>query len=554
MAGEEATDTRTQAMKFEISHIDIGSSGDCQDKIPMDIKNQDETTLELSTTESEASKDFNETNDYGHYLLTCREGNHQTIQTPDIEEINIVLNDKEQAGDRINRDDSSNTESSRTFAIISSIDRLREEISRVLADDSEGGSGTSEEKEEDDDKAKGPRTSFDIASIDRLRQEISEALTDDPKGDIIHKESGAREEDEEDGDETKAPQFFDLASFKKMTREIDGASGEPSDGGSSSGESHVSEEKEENGDETKAPQFFDLASFKKMTREIAGASTGEPSDGGSSSGESLVSEEKEEDGDETKAPQFFDLASFKKMTREIGGTSTSEGESSSSKSSVSEEREQDGDSNNKDGTQAKKPMFDVAAFKMMAQEINGTVSSSDDSTDCDSEEEKDQFPMNDDISISEGEEDPPPPPPFPPVLFREFSLGDSKNVFTSPSASHKSFTSPSASHKSFTSPHASHKSFTSPSASHKSARQLNSPGSSFSNLDDDSLRGISTSLVVKQQLSEQGVRFADTVDEKDISRLHQSAIEGLFYSDEDFATFRYTAFMEDCGLDPNDFD
>jgi hypothetical protein len=66
--------------------------------------------------------------------------------------------------------------SSRTFAFISSIDRLREEISGSQAKVSEGGSGTSEEKkEEDGNKAKGPRT-FDISSMDRLRQEISEAL------------------------------------------------------------------------------------------------------------------------------------------------------------------------------------------------------------------------------------------------------------------------------------------------------------------------------------------------------------------------------------------
>jgi hypothetical protein len=244
----------------------------------------------------------------------------------------------------------------------------------------------------------------------------------------------------------------------------------------------------------------------------------------------------------------------------MGGTSASEGESSSSESSVSAEREQDGDSSNTDGTQAKKPrtMFDVATFKMMAREINGTVSSSDDSTDCDSEEEKDQFPMNDTSSMSgssEGEEDPPPPPPFSPALFREVSRRDShKNIFTSPSASHKSFTSPSASYKSFTSPSASHKGFPSPSGSYKKLRRLNSLGSSISNLEDDCLRDISASLAVKEQLSKQGVRFADTVDEKDISRLHQSAIEALFYSSEDFATFRYTAFMEDCGLDPDDYD
>ena len=83
---------------------------------------------------------------------------------------------------------------------------------------------------------------------------------------------------------------------------------------------------------------------------------------------------------------------------------------------------------------------------------------------------------------------------------------------------------------------------------------LNSPGSSIGILDDNFVKDISASLVVKQQLSKRGVRFSDTIDEQDISRLHQSALEELFYCSEDFATFRYTAFMEDCGLDPDEFD
>jgi hypothetical protein len=71
---------------------------------------------------------------------------------------------------------------------------------------------------------------------------------------------------------------------------------------------------------------------------------------------------------------------------------------------------------------------------------------------------------------------------------------------------------------------------------------------------ENSVRDISASLVMKKQMSRRGIRFSDEIDTKQISFLHKSAIEDLFYHSEDFADFRYKAFMEDCGLDPNDFD
>ena len=59
---------------------------------------------------------------------------------------------------------------------------------------------------------------------------------------------------------------------------------------------------------------------------------------------------------------------------------------------------------------------------------------------------------------------------------------------------------------------------------------------------------------MKQELSKRGVRFSDEIDEKHISRLRQSCINEMFYMSDEFAAFRHEAFMEECGLNPDDFD
>jgi hypothetical protein len=72
---------------------------------------------------------------------------------------------------------------------------------------------------------------------------------------------------------------------------------------------------------------------------------------------------------------------------------------------------------------------------------------------------------------------------------------------------------------------------------------------------EGSIRDISASLVVmKQLMTKRSVRFSDEIETKEISPLPNSAIENLFYASEDFANFRYEAFMEACGLDPNEYD
>lgn len=48
------------------------------------------------------------------------------------------------------------------------------------------------------------------------------------------------------------------------------------------------------------------------------------------------------------------------------------------------------------------------------------------------------------------------------------------------------------------------------------------------------------------------VTFSDVVDTKDILKL-EGSFDLLFYSDNELAEMRHKAFMEDCGLDPDEF-
>lgn len=49
------------------------------------------------------------------------------------------------------------------------------------------------------------------------------------------------------------------------------------------------------------------------------------------------------------------------------------------------------------------------------------------------------------------------------------------------------------------------------------------------------------------------VRFTDEVEMNEISRLRNSVIAEMFWASEDLANFRYEAFMEEAGLDINEF-
>lgn len=51
-----------------------------------------------------------------------------------------------------------------------------------------------------------------------------------------------------------------------------------------------------------------------------------------------------------------------------------------------------------------------------------------------------------------------------------------------------------------------------------------------------------------------GISFSNVIDEREIPILPRSKSNDFFYDDEEIATFRHEKFMEDCGLDPNDFE
>lgn len=58
----------------------------------------------------------------------------------------------------------------------------------------------------------------------------------------------------------------------------------------------------------------------------------------------------------------------------------------------------------------------------------------------------------------------------------------------------------------------------------------------------------------EQAQLEKQVRFEDEVQLNEISKLRRSMLEDMFYASEDLANFRYEAFMEELGLDMDEFD
>jgi hypothetical protein len=89
----------------------------------------------------------------------------------------------------------------------------------------------------------------------------------------------------------------------------------------------------------------------------------------------------------------------------------------------------------------------------------------------------------------------------------------------------------------------------------KGRQQDGSESSSISDL-STALAAIVQSPVGKMALDKtrRNVRFQDEIEENEISRLRQSMIADLFYASEDLAEFRYEAFMEEAGLNVEEFD
>ena len=75
------------------------------------------------------------------------------------------------------------------------------------------------------------------------------------------------------------------------------------------------------------------------------------------------------------------------------------------------------------------------------------------------------------------------------------------------------------------------------------------------NLQDDDLDKLNNVIGEKKEVQQdRGVKWRASVREQRISKLRASIIDDLFYTDDEIADFRYSKFMEECGLDPEDFD
>ena len=66
------------------------------------------------------------------------------------------------------------------------------------------------------------------------------------------------------------------------------------------------------------------------------------------------------------------------------------------------------------------------------------------------------------------------------------------------------------------------------------------------------VRDLSRSLIVKKSLSIRGVRFSDNVQIQEIAKYSCSVLDDLFYDSNELANFRYEAFLEQCGLGPEE--
>ena len=64
---------------------------------------------------------------------------------------------------------------------------------------------------------------------------------------------------------------------------------------------------------------------------------------------------------------------------------------------------------------------------------------------------------------------------------------------------------------------------------------------------------IRRSLAMKKSLSDREVRFSDDVQIQEIAKYSSSVLDDLFYDDDQLSNFRYEAFMEKCGLDPESY-
>mmetsp|Transcript_17920 Transcript_17920/g.50848 ORF Transcript_17920/g.50848 Transcript_17920/m.50848 type:complete len:131 (-) Transcript_17920:3480-3872(-) len=76
---------------------------------------------------------------------------------------------------------------------------------------------------------------------------------------------------------------------------------------------------------------------------------------------------------------------------------------------------------------------------------------------------------------------------------------------------------------------------------------------SFS-LGNGSLGNLRKSIAMKKQMAKSGIQFNDNVDVMRISFMSNSVADICFWTDDELADFRHEAFMEECGLNSEDFE
>jgi hypothetical protein len=345
---------------------------------------------------------------------------------------------------------------------------------------------------------------------------------------------------EKDGNEVKSAFALDISSVKRLSSQMYGKSGESLDGSIMLDDSSDSEEEKDQSakdveSEVASPNF-DLSSVKRLSKQMYGAA-GESLDGSVMSDDSRNSEEEKDHASQDVA-HTFDASSVKRLSKQMYRESGESLDGSISADSSDSEEEKDPSPSTKDmdndASQQVSPKFDPSSVRRLSQETYGKTGESldegtisDDASDNHSEEAKDRFPSLKDM-------DAPPNRTYsskPSIAFDDFEEQEKKE-----------------------SPHRSPRPMQGRGRSERKSITMDALSGSFRNLGENAGRDISASLAVKKQLSKQGVRFSDHVDEKHISVLHKSAIDHMFYASTDFAEFRYEAFMEQCGLDPNEYD
>jgi hypothetical protein len=96
-----------------------------------------------------------------------------------------------------------------------------------------------------------------------------------------------------------------------------------------------------------------------------------------------------------------------------------------------------------------------------------------------------------------------------------------------------------------------------PQSKEKRRKELERLRKSF-HMEEAAVHDLKSCLMVKaSQGAVDNVKWRNSielVESMRISKIRASCWDDMFYTEDELADFKYTAFMEECGLDPADFD